>query len=476
MIAGHARLARRPRRASSACPPRCSDALGRLVRALGRQGLPRRARRARDIPVASPHRPARRVRRGRPPHRRHRRRRRRWPSGAPASSSIPISWSLFTRRRREGVPRHRRARIVGRGARRRAVAGGRRCPRPSATRRWPRSPASSTSSRRTRSATPQAVADLAAGARHAARACPPTKSHVLHRAGLVSRLRAARRVERHLGQAGAASPPASGSGSGCTRTSPSGCCTSPKRSRRSAGSPCSTASGSTGRGYPRGLTGTADHPPRPDPRRRRRLPGDARAPPAPRRTDRRPTRPPSCAARCAPVGWTAPRSTPCSPPPATASAGGATARPGSPPARSRCCACSRSGLSNKQIAARLVDHPEDRGQPHRAHLHEDRRHQPRRGQPLRHATRPAPRPHHHPLTSRSVTPEAGDVGSVPASTSIPVLRQCRCRGARARRVSRPPESEGRTRSGCPCARCLEGAEPVGGAPGRSWTGRREPGR
>ena len=51
-----------------------------------------------------------------------------------------------------------------------------------------------------------------------------------------------------------------------------------------------------------------------------------------------------------------------------------------------------------------------------------------------------------------------------------------CWGPRARRVSRPPEAGGRTRSGCPCARCLEGAGPAGGVPGRSWTGRRELGR
>ena len=61
-----------------------------------------------------------------------------------------------------------------------------------------------------------------------------------------ARVRPARRVERDLGQARPARRGRVGSGCGCTRTSPSGCCASRRRWRRSARSRSSTASASTG--------------------------------------------------------------------------------------------------------------------------------------------------------------------------------------------------------------------------------------
>ena len=52
------------------------------------------------------------------------------------------------------------------------------------------------------------------------------------------------------------------------------------------------------------------------------------------------------------------------------------------PARSRSCDCSRAGCRTRDRRA-ARDLAQDRGQPRRAHLHEDRRVQPRASQPVR---------------------------------------------------------------------------------------------
>ena len=123
------------------------------------------------------------------------------------------------------------------------------------------------------------------------------------------------------------------------------------RARAARGaSPSSTASGSTGSGYPRGVAGAGDLPHGADPRRRGRLPGDARAAPAPAGALGGARRPPSCAPRSGPAASTPRRSRPCSAPPATACRAAARGRRASPPrevevlrlARARACRTRRS--------------------------------------------------------------------------------------------------------------------------------------
>ena len=77
----------------------------------------------------------------------------------------------------------------------------------------------------------RAVADLTAEA-GARLGLAEADLRTLRRAGLVARPRPAGHLERDLGQAAAPSAPASGSACACTRTSPSACCASPRRSPR----------------------------------------------------------------------------------------------------------------------------------------------------------------------------------------------------------------------------------------------------
>ena len=72
-----------------------------------------------------------------------------------------------------------------------------------------------------------------------------------------------------------------GAASGSSRTSPSACCASPRRSRRWPRIAVQHRERLDGSGYPRGLSGAGDLAASAHPRRRRRLPGDARAAPAP---------------------------------------------------------------------------------------------------------------------------------------------------------------------------------------------------
>ena len=146
-----------------------------------------------------------------------------------------------------------------------------------------------------------------------------------------------------------------------------------------------------GSGYPRGLSGAAISPParilgaadayqsmrepRPHRRRARRRGGRGRA-----------ARP-----RSRPAGSTATRSTPCSPPPATASRAAGRARPGSPPARSTCSGWSPAACRARRSPRELVISPKT-ARNHIEHIYTkigassrvDR-------QPVRHAARPAPR-------------------------------------------------------------------------------------
>ena len=150
----------------------------------------------------------------------------------------------------------------------------------------------------------RAVADLAADAGDAARAsarrgatrCGAPASCTAS-AGSASRTRS--------GTSAGRSARASGSACACTRTSPSGCCSSRRRSRRSARSPCSSASASTARATRAACSGAAISPAGADPRRGRRLPGDARAAAAPPGARAPTTRPRSSAPRCARAGSTA---------------------------------------------------------------------------------------------------------------------------------------------------------------------------
>ena len=375
------------------------------------------------------HRPAGRVPRGRPPHRRQRRRRSRSPAALRQAVRPRISSASFTADVEKvfhgidelgswdavldsepalavtlsppecdaALDRDRPLRRPQVAVHARALAGR----RPTSP---PRAGASARAARR-RGRT--CCTEPAWSAASAGSACPTPSG--------TSRLR---------------SPQASGSGYGCTRTSPSGCCTSPKRSRRSAGSPCSSANGST-------VPATRAASPAPAITRPGRILAAADAyqamrEPRPHRAALRPPtrRPPSCGPRCAPGGWTAPPSTPCSPPPATASAAAATVRPGSPPARWRCCASLARGLSNKQIAARLVITPKTAGN-HIEHIYTKIGATSRAEASLfamQHGL--LPDAHHHPLTSRSVTPEAGtwvgpglDIN--PCAQAVPLPR-CSC--------------------------------------------------
>ena len=371
MIARHAELARSLGEELGLADEVLDALAGSYERWDGR-AYPGGARRGRD-PGGVPHRPARRVPRGRPPHRRDRRRPRPRQARRSGKQFDPTlvdvvctdvekvfheldelgSWDAVI----DGEPALARTLVPG-GVRRRA---GRHRPlrrpqvavhaRPLPGRRRPgrgRQPPTSACRRGAASScTGPAWSRASAGS-----ACP-TRSGT-------SPARSPRRVG-----AGAA-PPA---------PTPSGCCTAPTRSPRSGRLAVQLRERLDGSGYPRGLTGPAISRRRPGPGRRRRVPGDAGAPAAPARASRSPTHAAPAARRRTrrPAGRRRGRRRPARRRPARRPAP-RRSRPGSPPGRWRCCGSWPGGCSNKEIAARLVDQPQDRGQPHRARLHEDRRH------------------------------------------------------------------------------------------------------
>ena len=185
------------------------------------------------------------------------------------------------------------------------------------------------------------------------------------------RLRAARRLERDLGQARAARRRASGSGSGSQPYLTERMLHSPRRSRRSAAIAVLHRERLDGSGYPRGLSGAAISRPA-------RVLGAADAyqamrEPRPHRPARpADERPPSCAPRQGrPARRRCGRGRPGrrrpSGPAAPRGPAGLTAR------EVEVLRLVARGLSNKEIARAARDLAQDGRQPRRAHLREDRR-------------------------------------------------------------------------------------------------------
>ena len=179
----------------------------------------------------------------------------------------------------------------------------------------------------------------------------------LRRAGLRARPRAAGGLERDLGQA----PARSGAGE-WERVRMHPYLTERMLHQSEALAPLGAIAVQhrerlDGSGYPRGLPGAAIARPAQDPRRRRRLPGHARAAPAPARRSRPARRRPSCAPRSRPARLDAEAVE------AVLGAAGhrVPRRRGGPAGltrgRSRSCRLLARGLSNKEIAAALVISP-----------------------------------------------------------------------------------------------------------------------
>ena len=263
----------RPRRRRARRP-------GRVLRALGRQGLARRARR-------------RRASRSRPgssqlaeflevAHRTGGDRR-----GARALGRRRSRHAVRPRARRavcadaeKVLRRARRARLLGRGDRRRAGAHARAVGARSATTRWPPSPTSSTSSRPTRSGTRRRSPSWP-------RPRPPARP-----AG--GRVRLCTGPGWCTASAGSACPTRSGTsparwrrrvGTGRLHPLPHRADAPPVGGARTAGRArrCSSAERLDGSGYPRRPRRPRSHAGQPGPGHRRRLPDQARAPAAPGR-------------------------------------------------------------------------------------------------------------------------------------------------------------------------------------------------
>ena len=214
--------------------------------------------------------------------------------------------------------------------------------------------------------------------RTCARPARRRRGRTLRRAGARPRLRSPGRLERDLGQARTARAPASGSGCGCTRTSPSGCCA--VAGARTAGCGRRPATRAAGR---LGL------PARPlrcrDLAARARLLAAADAYQAMR--EPRPHRPALTPEEAAAELRAEVRGRPSR-----------RRRPSTPSSRRPVTACARRregpagltarevevlrllarGLSNKEIAAAPRHLTQDRRQSRRAHLRQDRRLEPRR--------------------------------------------------------------------------------------------------
>ena len=143
-------------------------------------------------------------------------------------------------------------------------------------------------------------------------------------------------------------------------------------------------------GLPARARGRRDLAPGADPRRGRRLPGDARAAALPPGAARRTRRPRSCAPRSARAASTPRPSRRCSAPPATASLRRREGPAGLTPREVEVLRLLARGLSNKEIAERLVISPKTVAN-HIEHIYAKIGASNRaRGEPVRDAARPPP--------------------------------------------------------------------------------------
>ena len=265
----------------------------------------------RGHPPRLPHQPARRVRRGRPPHRRHGRGARPGRRRARAPSSIPRSCACLLRRPPRDLRRPRRGRAPGTAviaaepALDVVLSGDEVDAALLAIADFVdlKSPYTLGHSR--------AVAELAASAGATARPRRRAEVRTLRRAGFVhdfGRLGVSNSIWDKRGPLGAGEwervrmhPYYHGADARAV-----GVAGAARPHRRAA------PERMDGSGYPRGLAGQRHLAPGPHPRRRRRLPGHARAPSPPRPPARPTRRPRSCAPRSAPGASTRTPSTPCS--------------------------------------------------------------------------------------------------------------------------------------------------------------------
>ena len=299
MIEHHAAIARLLARAARAARRRCSTRSGRRT-STGTARAGRATWPASDIPLAVADRAARRVRRGRAPRRRGRAaaialaRERSGQAVRPGAGDAALRTDAEPMLRRA-----RRRRHLGRGDRRRARA--RR--RASATTEFDaaldaiadfvdlKSPYTLGHSRRRRRPGRRGGTPARARRGRVAHAAPRRRSCTDF-----GRLGVSNAIWDKPGPLGAGRV---GAGAHAPLPDRAHARSSRTRSRRSARSPCSIASASTARATRAACRAARSRALGAHPRRRRRLPGDARAAAAPSRA-RRPTRPrPSCAPRSA---------------------------------------------------------------------------------------------------------------------------------------------------------------------------------
>ena len=229
----------------------------RRLRAVGRQGLARQASRGQEIPIAATDRAAGRVRRGGAPGPRCRRGAGGWPRGAPAAQFDPALVDCLGADADDIFGGLDSVGDLGGGHRRRAGAHGRAVRR--AVRRRPAGHRQLRRPQVALHARPLPGRGRAGGRRRpASSGSTSDEVRTLRRAGLVhgfGRLGVSNGIWDKAGPAGRR---ASGSGCGCSPTSPVGCCSSPRRWRRSGAVAIQHRERLDGSGYPRGLSGCGD--------------------------------------------------------------------------------------------------------------------------------------------------------------------------------------------------------------------------